>query len=101
MTIKLEATGHDDYIPEDRPTLFGELRPGNTDIVEIQLTFVSPEGVEIGDGEPIREIPLGQFRLADFASLISQASRKVLELQERYSQQVTLEVPVRPTTLEV
>lgn len=94
MTIKLEATGQDDFIPEDRRALFAELRPGNTDVLEVQLQFVDPE-----DGE--QQI-LGQYRLVDLVKVVQAASKKVLELEGRFAaSERALEIPTRPTTLEV
>jgi hypothetical protein len=94
MTIKLEATGQDDFIPEDRRALFAELRPGNTDVVEVQLQYVDPE-----DGE---ERVLGQYRLVDLVKVVQEMSKKLLELEERFGTSAhALEIPKRPTTLEV
>ncbi|MBT2484768.1 MULTISPECIES: hypothetical protein [unclassified Microbacterium] len=94
MTIKLEATGQDDFLPEDRRVLFAEPRPGNRDIVEVQLQYIDPE-----DGE---ERVLGMFRLADLVKVLREVSAKVLELEARFgSTAQTLELPTRPSGLEL
>lgn len=94
MTIKLEATGQDDFLPEDRRVLFATPRPGNTDIVEAQLQYVDPE-----DGE---ERMLGLFRLADLVLVLKEVSEKVLEVEARYgSPAQTIELLPRPTSLEL
>lgn len=68
MTIKLEATGQGDFLPEDRRAIFATPQPGNTDIVEVQLQYIDPE-----DGE---EKALGLYRLTDLAAIISQSHRE-------------------------
>lgn len=93
MTTKLESTGQDDFLPEDRRALFATLRPGNTDVVEVQLQYIDPE-----DGE---ERMLGLFRLADLVKVVQEASRKVLELDAAFQPTPRLAVPTRPTTLEL
>lgn len=94
MTIKLEATGQGDFLPEDRRALFATPRPGNTDIVEVQLQYIDPE-----DGE---EKLLGLFRLSDLVLVLKEVSAKVLEVEARYGNPAqTIELLPRPTTLEV
>lgn len=102
MTIRMEATGHSDYVPEDRPAIFATLQPGATDVVEIRLTVVIPEGLDAGDAEPIREIALGQYRLKDFVAVVSEASQKVLELERKYPESNRgFELISKPTGLEL
>lgn len=94
MTIKLEATGQDDFIPEDRRVLFAEPRPGNTDVVEVQLTYVDPE-----DGE---QRALGQYRLSDLVKVLKEVSEKVLELERKYPESNRgFQLISKPTGLEL
>lgn len=96
VTTKLEATGQSDFVPEDRRAIFATPRPGNTDVVELQLQYIDPE-----DGE---EKDLGQYRLADLVKVVQEASQKILDLEAKFSGQEqarSLELLPRPTGLEL
>lgn len=64
--IRIFATGQDDYITEDRDALHATLGAGNTDQLEVFLTFSTPG----------HEEPLGWFRVADLQRLIDTAVRQ-------------------------
>lgn len=66
MTTKLEATGQDDYIPEDRRAIYVTFGAGNTEQPELHLTYVDPE-----DGE---ERELGWYRVSGIFGVISEAN---------------------------
>jgi hypothetical protein len=66
MTTKLEATGQDDFIPEDRRAIYATFGAGNTDYPEVHLAYVDPE-----DGE---ERDLGWYRVSGIFGVISEAT---------------------------
>lgn len=58
--IRIFATGHEDYIEEDRPAIYASFGEGNTTEPEVHLEFV-----DLG-----REHSLGWFRLSDLQLII-------------------------------
>lgn len=60
---KIEATGFEDYLPEERPTLYISGGRGNGEGQQVFLQYVDPE-----DGAEVR---LGWFRTEDLWNAIS------------------------------